>query len=204
MKKDTSIENLKVLFQKYFELHGRYPTQEEMSAGLGISGRTLQRIYGGLSKVRELCNLPILDYTRGEERSKKALRSFDISFIEQNKIYKKLLPIFREYYIHQQAPYGDNGRMRSDFKIFHSQGSFYVDIFFADNLRNMTGCINAKLRKFNPNFVWGKVILINTNKSLDNDLAPLISRRKIPLPENVTVMTESEFFDYCNTLTPVV
>lgn len=203
-KKDKSIETLKIKFQEFFDSTGRYPTQNEISKNLGISARTLQREYGSLKTVRSLIGLETLDFTTGKERSNKASKSFEISITEQNRIYKKILPIFKEYYIHREAPFADTARQRSDFKIFHKEGGFYVDLYYASNYENMIGCINAKLKKYNPDLIFAEIILINTNKALDNEIERLIKNRKSPLPENIRLMNEKEFLLYCKTLTPIV
>lgn len=203
MKKDTSLETLKILFDKFYKDTGHYPTTHEISS-LGISAKTLQRNYGSLKNLRTLLGLEIIDFTVGKERADKALKSYKISLVEQNRIYNKMLPIFKEYYIHRESPFGDLARQRSDFKVFHQEGSFYVDVYYASDYKTMQGCISAKLKKYNPDMVWGKIILINTNTNTDGIKNDLIENRKTPLPENITLMTENEFFDYCNNLKAIV
>lgn len=202
--KDTSLENLKILFQNFFDKFGHYPTQYEINEHLGISSKTLQRKYGSLKTLRSLLDLKVLDFTTGEERVKKVKYSLDLSFKEQKKMYKKLVPIFGKYYIHSQSPFGDESRQRSDFKIHHKEGDFYVDIFHASSYQNMTGCINAKLKKYDPKLIWGKIILINTNKKLDDVIFKMICQRKNKLPSNIDIMSEEEFYKFCQKLNPIV
>jgi hypothetical protein len=202
--KDLSIEKLKTEFDVFYKEHNRYPTSGDINLYFDFSAKTVGRKYGGMKKLREVLGLEVIDYTTGNERSKKALDSYKISLVEQKKIYKKLLKIFNEYHIHRECPFGDSSRQRSDFKIFHKGGSFYVDVYYAENYANMGGCINAKLKKYDPNVIWGDIILINTNHKLDNLKDKIIQKKKNPLPKNVKLMTENEFIEYCKQLEKIV
>lgn len=202
IKKITSLESLKILFEDFYKTNGHYPTSVEITKNLGVSSRTLERKFGGVVKVRELLGLEATDFTKGPARSQKASVSTSLSYLEQTRLYKKLLPIFGVYYIHEQAPYADTARQRSDFKIFHSQGVFYVDIFYASSRETMIGCIGAKIKKFDPRLIWGEIILINTNKDLDESITSIIKNRKNPLPKNISIMSESQFIEYCKALKP--
>lgn len=200
IKKDTSLENFKNLFENFYKENNHYPTSVEIDSYFGISSRTIQRKYGSIKKLRELLGLEVTDFTTGKERADKALNSYNISLTEQEKIYNKLLPIFKKYYIHRESPFGDKSRQRSDFKIYHKEGEFYVDVFFAESFESMQGCINAKLKKYDKKLIWGDIYLINTNKNLDSIKDSLISNKKNKLPSNIKVLTEEEFFNYCSVL----
>jgi len=199
------LEILKQEFENFKIKNGNYPATLDITTqnGFSFSAKTIQRRMGGIVNIRKNFGLEITDFTKGSIRADKALASNNKSFIEQEKIYKKLRLIFGEYYIHQQSPYGDFGRQRSDFKIHHKQGHLYIDIFYANRYESMVGCINAKLKKFNPDIIWGDIILVNTNKLFNDRIPKLIEQRKTPLPKNIKVMSEQQLFDYLSNLTAI-
>jgi len=201
MKQKLSI--LRSEFEAFNIKNGRYPTALEIKApDFSFSTKTIQRTFGSLKELRTLLDLDIIDYTTGSFRSKKAAHSTKNAFKEQSELYKKLLPIFGKYYIHRESVYGDTGRQRSDFLIYHAQGNFYIDIFYASDTVSMSGCINAKLRKYDPSLIWGEIILVNTNPELDSHIPTLLANKKNPIPNNITLLTVPQLLAYCQTLAP--
>ena len=199
--------DIKQEFEAFKEKYGHYPTsghEMDKSGLFSLSSRQLTRNYGGLKKLRQSLNLDVTDYTVGKARAKKARSATRKADKDQAEIYKLLLPHFGKYYIHRESPYSDIPSNRSDFVLYHSKGHLYVDVLYPATYQNMTGCLNAKIKKYSSSFLNGEVLLVNLNDSLDGSIPKIIENKKNPIPQHIKLISKKDFLTHCYSLIPIV
>lgn len=176
---------------KYFEIqNGRLPSSTDFDLCEYLpSSKTMQRKYGGLKSFG-------IDFRSGNERSEKAKKSMDISNILEDNLFLFLIEKFGRKNVHRESPYGDRGRIRSDFTIFYdikNESKFVIDIFYPNDASSLTGIINIKLKKFNFSELFHTVYFVNMNKNIN-----VLPTKKNPLPKNVEVISEKQLKEYIN------
>ena len=165
------------------------------------SSRQLQRKFNGVPAIRQRLELPILDFTRGDARSKKASLIGKRGLDSEKKVRDLLIRHFGEIFVHEQKPFNDySGRL--DFFIYGKDKNFGVDVFFASDRHNLIGCVNNKQRLYqNINF---HLIFLQTNPLLTQVEIDLILLHKIKrLLPNVEVMCLSRFQDFIKSIEPL-
>ena len=141
-------EKIKEGLQKYYNEFGRYPTAHEIDKYPYLpSSRQIQRRFGGLPELRKQLGIEITDYTRGETRSHKAEIIGKRGLNYEKDIQKILIKHFGEIFVHEQKPFNDySGRL--DFFVYAKDEKFGVDVFYAEDIHSLTGCINYKQRSY--------------------------------------------------------
>lgn len=190
-------------FERFFRENGHYPTAIEIDKCDYLpTTRLLQRNYGGLANIRKELGLEILDYTKGETRSKTATIANNRAKDNENEIYKYLVEKFGIHFIHREHPYSDVSNHRADFKVFAKDKIFIVDVFYPKDKESLYSCLNSKIRKYdiiNQN-IWilpHQIIFLQMN----NDLSSEISEdKKNKMHPNQSVMSVSEFKKFCSKL----
>ncbi|RJQ37598.1 hypothetical protein C4552_00340 [Candidatus Parcubacteria bacterium] len=136
-------------FVRFFSEFGRYPTVLDIDSYDYLpSSKQLQRKYGGVKKLRELLGLDITDFTSGEVRSQMVSRIGKRALKVENDVRNKLIAHFGEFFVHEQRPHKLDSRSRLDFFVYHRDGEFGVDVFYAENRHSFVGCINQKERMY--------------------------------------------------------
>ncbi len=198
-----SHENLSDGLKKYFDDNGRYPTAEEIDAYEYLpSSRQIQRAFGGLKSLRTKLGLPISDFGSGENRSKIAKEIGKRGIKGEKEIENVLINFFGEHFVHVEKPlnrYFPKGaefkdKLRGDFFVYHKDGEFVVDVFFAKNRNQINGNLNAKREKYQGITIKTYFIVMHEIEEYSRDLiTQIITNRSNKLDQNIIVLNKSDF-----------
>ena len=201
-----TIEKIKSGFERFYKENHRYPTVQEIDSYDYLpTSRTFQRRFNGARGVRKALGLPIVDYTKGEER-RQIILSFQKRANESEKaIYHLLVRRFGEPYVHREYLFSDDRRTRTDFYVFCKSGNFSVDVFFPANRHNLIGCLNNKLRTYGTHLMLQyPVIFLQMNPDItEGEVEDIIAARKHKLHASMRVMTQGQFKGFILTKKPL-
>lgn len=202
LSKQSDEDLLKVIkeeFENFYKQTGRYPTTQDIDQSKTIpSSRTLQRRFGGATKVRELLNIPIIDYRKGSTRSKKAKYCLERGLTTEGKVLDILLTRFPLQTIHQQARYGDNNR--SDFLVYNKTQDFYIDVFYTENILNFNNILNIKFLKYES--IKDKPVYFIVEGLKDEEIQEKMKNKKRYIRENFIFITLDNFKKEINKYKP--
>jgi hypothetical protein len=198
-----SKENLFDGFKKFFNENGRYPTAEEIDENKFLpSARQIQRAFGGLQNLRKNWGLPIINYNTGENRSRMSLEISKRGIKGEREIEKILTDRFGEHFVHIEKPLykyfpaGINfkSKLRSDFFVYHKDGVFCVDVFYAKNKNMINGNLNIKRRKYEGILIKTYFVVLSDKIDFTQELIDhTLNRKKNKLDENITTMNKESF-----------
>lgn len=203
-----NISNIEAGFEKFYEIHGRYPSGPELDTFEYLpSSKTIERKFGGIQKLRKELNLEheALDYTRGKIRSEMAGKMWARSSDDEEEYYKYLITKIPELYIHEHKVLRcDKNKTDTDFFIYYptsNKSTSYpdlgkgiaIDIFYAVDILSLLKQVQIKQKKYAP--MSYPVYFLNTNKEIPQGLIDSrIFDKKDKLPQNIKVCN----IDYFN------
>lgn len=200
-KKKWTLEDIKVGFDKFYSEHSRYPTATEIDVCAYLpSTRQVQRRFGGLPQLREILKLKgTHDFTKGEYSSNRAKKINKRSNELETRVYHYLVSKFGKPFVHREYLFSDDRRTRTDFFVFCSDGNFSVDVFYPGNVKNMTGCLNSKLKTYSNNLTlqYPIIFLMLNDEISESEIENMLSKKKNPLRSYQKVMTMNQFKRFC-------
>ncbi|MAG12590.1 hypothetical protein CL630_02135 [bacterium] len=200
-RKGWQIKDLKRGFEKFYEIHGHYPASHEIDTFEHLpSSRSIQRKFGGLVRIREELGLSTsFDLRAGEHSSKRAKEINARAHKIEKEIHDYLVGIFGIEFVHREHFFTDDRRTRTDFFVYCENGNFSVDVFFPKNKRNLTGCLNSKMRTYkNISMLQYPVIFLQMNSEMsDEEVCETLARKKNKLHKYQRVMNLGEFKEFC-------
>lgn len=211
-KNPWSEDELRDGLLKFKEIHGRFPSAHEVDAFPYLpSARTIERGHGGLIALRTKLGLfeadGGADFRAGKHGSERATKINERAHQTEKSVYDFLVEKFGKPFVHREYFFTDDHRTRADFFIYDgSEKGFCVDVFFADSLRNISGCLNIKLNKYSVSQMQVQgypVIFLQMNPAIsEQDMDALISRKKRGLLKFQSLMGWSSFKKFCETRKP--
>lgn len=195
-----SLENLRDGLQYFFELNNRYPKATEVDAfGYLPSSRAIQRSYGGLVELRTKLGIGgPTHFGRGETRSaiatvaKKRAQDYEEAF------YNFLISKITEVRIHEQKVFRP-GNVQCDFFIYGlGREGIILDLFYAENLRNLAIIINIKVKRYSTIKSPVYFILVENEAIQQSEIDVLVKSKKNELPNNIHIETEKIFKETLN------
>ncbi len=196
-----TIEKIAEGFEKFNAEHGRYPTSFEIDQYPDLpSSRQIQRQYGGLPNLRGQLKLSgPQDFTKGEYSSLRAKTIGKRAHQLEKKIYDYLVEHFGVPFVHREYFFVDDRRSRTDFFIYHKNGNFSVDVFFPKDKRNLTGCLNSKMRTYSHGaMIQYPVIFLMMNEEISKEeVMEILSQKRNKLKSFQIVMTYAELVQFC-------
>lgn len=182
-----TVNKIKKGFEKFRCAHDRLPKAIEIDTLNYLpSARYIQKRFGGLEHLRSELGYINTHFGKGKFRSDIAKEAGARSKeIEQN-LHDQLHSFFPTDAIQRERNFCANYRV--DFYINTDKGKFGIDIFYAKNMRALQSSINIKMKKYQhfPDTLY----LTVSNKTITQQELDLYSSRKtIPLPENVSLIT---------------
>lgn len=179
----------------FFKLNERYPTAREIDNFEYLpSSRSIQRKYGGLVLLRkELIPESHSNYTAGVYRSEMASKTYKRAALYEEEFYRFLCENFEPIAIHEHKIIRP-GNVASDYFLYLSETKgIVIDLFYAQDIHSFGGIVNIKLKRYSA--LPYKTIFISVgNERLDIEhVRNFLKRRKLPLPKNIFVDTESNF-----------
>lgn len=193
-----TIENIKDGFEYFKDINGRYPTRviDINNFEYLPSVKTIERSFGGMVRLRETLKLDIpLDFTKGETRSLVAGEAFKRSQKYEKDFLDILTTKIPEIRIHEHKIIRP-GNTASDFFIYTSNNSgIMIDVFYAMDVRSLAGIIRIKALKCLDIKLPIYFVLVNDNDINQEELDYLKEHKKIELPENITIITKTNFLN---------
>ena len=201
-----TIEEIKRGFEAFLEAHRRYPTALDIDQyELLPSSRQIQRRFGGLIQLRTILGLPqdFLDFTRGNIRStvskKISARGIDV----EKLIYDLLISRFGEICVHEQKPFGYyKNKSRLDFLVYCKNFKFGVDVFFANDVHSLGGCINIKEKSY-KNIDFDLIFLSANNDIAQTTIDIFIEHKSNILDPYIKILNLENFQNFINKIEPL-
>lgn len=193
-------EKIKEGFESFYKEHGRYPTATEVDQCNNLpSSRQIQRNFGGLPAIRkELGISGPLDFTKGKYSSERSKMIGDRSHKAEKEVYDYLVKVFGEPFVHREFFFNEDRRTRTDFYIYYTKGTFSVDVFYPNSLKNMNLCLNSKLASYKDlKIKYPVIFLVLNNLILPEQIEKLMKNKKNKLMQNQTVLTLNQFKKFC-------
>lgn len=193
-------------FEKFYEAHQRYPTATEIDNYRHLpSSRQIQRRFGGLPQLRKELGLSgPNDFTKGIYSSERARSINKRAHGLEAEVYVYFVNIFGKPFVHREYFFTDDARTRTDFFIYHKDGSFSVDVFYPKDRRNLLGCLNSKQRTYSKVTTLHPVIFLMMNEEIkEEEIGEILARKKKVLHPQQSIMTWQQMKDFCRGKVPL-
>lgn len=206
-QRQWNIEELKAGLEDFFNKNGRYPTAPEVDAYQYLpSARSIERSFGGLVELRKKLDLDTqADLREGAHSSARAYKINARSHDVEQIVYSFLKERFGKQFVHREYFFLDDKRTRADFFVYDKASGFCVDVFYPSDKRNLTGCLNSKLAKYQgPQMNQYPVIFLQMNMELDQELLDAVSKnKKNKLLAGHQLFTWESFVEFCSGREPL-
>jgi hypothetical protein len=196
------LEELSAGLEKFYEENGRYPTAPEVDVYPYLpSARSIERRFGGMIGLRQTLNLDSqTDFRRGKHSSDRAHLINARAHKTEQKVYEYLIGKFGREFVHREYFFLDDKRTRADFFVYDRQGGFCLDVFYPANRRNVSGCLNSKLNKYNSEQMKKyPVIFLQMNDEISQGILDDLKENKTKnLGREQHLMGWEAFEDFCH------
>lgn len=200
-QRQWNIEELRAGLEDFHTKNGRYPTAPEVDAHPYLpSARSIERSFGGLIGLRKTLGLDTQsDLREGAHSSARAYKINARAHGVEQDVYTFLKKYFGKQFVHREYFFIDDKRTRADFFVYDSTSGFCVDVFYPSDRRNLIGCLNSKLSKYQgPQMNQYPVIFLQMNNELDQELLDtLVRNKKNKLQSGHMLLTWSSFTEFC-------
>ena len=196
-----TIEKIAEGLEKFYKEYSHYPTCTEVDNYPHLpSARQIQRNFGGLPALRKQLKLKGQnDFTKGEYSSNRARMINQRAFRVEKEVYNYLLKTFGQPFVHREFFFNDDRRTRTDFYVYYQSGTFSVDVFYPNSLKNMNNCLNSKLMSYKGLEIRYPIVFLMMNDSIAEDkIEKVIKNKKNKLKPNQSVMTFKQFKEFCS------
>ncbi|MFZ2303392.1 MAG: hypothetical protein WAV98_01210 [Minisyncoccia bacterium] len=180
-QKPWKLLELKAGLENFYTKNGRYPTAPEVDAHPYLpSARSIERNFGGLVELRKTLGLDTQsDFREGTHSSKRARTISVRSRRVEQEVAEYLKKRFKRDSVHHRHSFFDDKRTRVDFFVNDKLGGFCVEVLCPLDRRNLIGCLNSKLAKYqSPQLNQHQVIFLQMNKGLDQALLDSVIKNK--------------------------
>lgn len=200
-------EELKAGLEHFYEQHKHYPTAPEIDTYAYLpSARTIERSFGGIIKLRESLGLDAqYDLRTGAHSRERAYKINKRSNILEREVYEFLIKIFSKEFVHREFFFLDDKRTRADFFVYDKDQGFCIDVFYPSDKRNLVGCLNSKLAKYNCIYMQEyPIIFLQMNKDISQGILDNIIKNKVnKLSKDQKLMCWETFVDFCQNRKPL-
>ncbi|MBI5401023.1 MAG: hypothetical protein HZB12_02835 [Candidatus Yonathbacteria bacterium] len=201
------IEELRAGLEDFYRKNSRYPTAPEVDAHPYLpSARSIERSFGGLVELRRTLGLETqIDFREGAHSSARAHKINAQAHDVEQEVYTFLINRFGKQFVHREYFFLDDKRTRADFFVYDMTSGFCADVFYPSDRRNLIGCLNSKLAKYQrPQMNQYPVIFLQMNKDLDQELLDsLIRNKKNRLLPGHYLYSWDSFKEFCKSRNPL-
>ena len=200
-----TIEKIKKGLEDFYKEHNRYPTCTEIDQSTKLpSSRQIQRRFGGIPNLRIKLELKgQSDFTKGVHSSERAYMINHRAHKVEKEVHTYLIKTFGEPFVHREFFFNDDARTRTDFYVYYKGGNFSIDVFYPNNILNLNGCLNSKLKTYNGLQIEYPIIFLMMNDSISKEqIGKLLANKKNKLKDNQIVMTFDQFKVFCDSKKP--
>ena len=206
-QKPWKIEELRAGLENFYEKHGRYPTAPEVDAHPYLpSARSIERRFGGLIELRKTLGINSqADFRAGAHSSARAHKINTRAHQNEQEVYEFLIERFGKHFVHREYFFLDDKRTRADFFVYDNMGEFCVDVFYPSDRRNLIGCLNSKLLKYQgPQMNQYPVIFLQMNNELEQSvLDSFVEHKEKKLLAGHLLLSWNSFKEFCNKRAPL-
>ncbi len=196
------LAELRAGLENFYTKNGYYPTATEIDAHPYLpSARTIERTFGGLVELRKVLGLDTQSDLREGAHSSKRASTINV---QARKVEKEVLTylskIFGGQSVHPKYSFIDDKRTQVDFFVYGGSNGFCVDVFYPSDRRNLIGCLNSKLTKYQgPQMNQYPVIFLQMNKEIGQAvLDAVIKNKKKKLLAGHQLLSWDSFVEFCN------
>ncbi len=202
------LEELKAGLENFNTKHGHYPTAPEIDKYPYLpSARTIERKFGGVIGLRKTLGLNTQsDLREGAHSSKRASTINARAHRVEKEVYTYLEKLFGRQFVHREYFFLDDKRTRADFFVYDNSSGFCVDVFYPSDRRNLVGCLNSKLAKYQgPQMNQYPVIFLQMNKEIGQSvLDAVVKNKKKKLLTGHSLLSWDFFTEFCNKREPLM
>ena len=206
-QKPWTLEELSEGLAEFYKKNNRYPTAPEVDTYLYLpSARSIERRFGGLVALRQKLKLASqADFRSGKHSSERAYLINNRAHKTENTVYEFLIKKFGKEFVHREYFFIDDKRTRADFFIYDQEQGFCVDVFYPASRRNLSGCLNSKLNKYqSERMKQYPVIFLQMNEEiLQGTLDDLVKNKKRMLTRGQYLMGWESFEEFCLSRRPL-
>lgn len=206
-QKPWKFEELQAGLENFYKKNGRYPTAPEVDASPYLpSARTIERSFGGLVALRKTLDLDTQsDFREGAHSSKRASMINERAHRVEQEVYVFLEERFGKQFVHREYFFVDDKRTRADFFVYDKANGFCVDVFYPSDKRNLTGCLNSKLSKYQGTQMnQYPVIFLQMNKEINQStLDGVTKNKKKKLLAGHLLLEWNSFIEFCSKRVPL-
>lgn len=197
-----SLDRIKDGLERFHKEHGHYPTSTEFDDYEHLPrAKTAERRFGGLIALRKQLQLvgTDSDLRRGAHSRRRVQTITTRAHTTESEVYTYLSKQFGKEFVHREFFFHDDKRTRADFFVYDQVKGFCVDVFYPSTLRNLSGCLNSKLKKYTGESMREyPVIYLQMNPELgEREIREHIAKKKIQPPMGQSVMSLTEFKMFC-------
>lgn len=198
------VELIKSQWEDYKNKNGNYPTAQQIDANKDmVCSKTIQRRFGGLVELRKKFGYETSDFTSGSYRSNVAREVVQRALSEEIALSNWLIELFgKAPNVIIEKRYAGHKKERSDMGVYLKDKHFFVDVFNAKDKQSFLGCINFKQKKVTD--ITDDIYFVCTSHFSQNDINDIVAKKKNPLPQNVKVMSVTEFKRICESFKQMV
>ncbi len=201
------IEELRAGLEDFNTKHGHYPTAPEIDTHPYLpSARTIERSFGGVIELRKTLGFDTqVDLREGAHSSKRASTINVRAHSVEKEVLTYLSKLFGGQSVHTKYSFFDDKRTRVDFFVNDRSGGFCVDVLYPNDRRNLTGCLNSKLSKYQGlQMNQYQVIFLQMNKDLgQNILDAVIKNKTKKLLVGQKLLSWDSFIEFCSKRKPL-
>lgn len=200
-QRQWNIEELRAGLEDFYTKNGRYPTAPEVDTHRYLpSARSIERSFGGLIELRKKLGLDTqADFREGAHSSARAYKINTRAHDVERVVYTFLKESFGKQFVHREYFFLDDKRTRADFFVYDKTSGFCVDVFYPSDRRNLIGCLNSKLGKYQgPQMNQYPVIFLQMNNELGQELLDaVLKNKKNKLQPGHMLLSWSSFIEFC-------
>ncbi|OHA26332.1 MAG: hypothetical protein A3C06_04810 [Candidatus Taylorbacteria bacterium RIFCSPHIGHO2_02_FULL_46_13] len=202
-----TLEELAEGLESFYKQYSRYPTATEVDAYDYLpSARQIERRFGGLVELRKRLKLDSqTDFRSGIHSSQRAHSINKRAHEIEQTVYEFLQNVFKKEFVHREYFFTDDQRTRADFFVYDSRKGFCVDVFYPNSLRNLTGCLNIKLDKYQATYMREyPVIFLQMNEDITQEMLDnLVENKKKRLLTGQRLLSWNSFKGFCKSRKPL-
>ncbi len=190
--------------KRFIDENGFPPTFKNLSnIDYLPEAKTFERRYGGIVNFRKKFGFGA-DVRKTEYYANQVTASLERNFVFENILIEFLKSVFtnQQAVVPEELYNYKKSRCRSDCGVYTSEGHFFVDIFFAQDIKSVNRIVDIKLKKVIKSKIKDKVYFVCSNDKISqDDLGLVILNKKTPLPANVELISLKNFKDLCSQMT---
>lgn len=190
------IATIKAGIDEFIAKNGRMPTANDFSLPNKLpSARQVQRMFGGLEKLRKELGYKEQNFTKGRLRKRIAIEA-NVRGLEAEDAFEPILiEKFGEPYVHVQKRYYKGSKNRYDFLVYAKNRAFGIDIFTTSRSSYIVNNIRHKIVRYKnaPKELSIYFVLIGNNYTTDELARATNSIAEMSAHPNMSVLTENDF-----------